>query len=222
MRREPSDYLARDYLEKAEGYFTNARHDYVAALPDDPDAAILELGCGAGATGALALREGKCATYVGIEMFEPMALEARRVLSEVHAGNVETMVLPYASGTFDALICSEVLEHLTDPAPVLRKLVTLLKPGGRVFASTPNIAHWRIVLDLVRGRFDYQERGAMDRTHLRWFTPRSLRAMFEDCGVQVDRLAPAGSTSRLRPWLTRLPLEHLRWLQIDLRGRRIA
>ena len=217
-----SDYLTRRYGEKRNDYFTNARRDYVAALPDNPKAAILELGCGAGGTGALALREGKCATYVGIEMFEPMALKAREVLSAVHVGNVETMTLPYAEGTFDALICSEVLEHLIDPAPTLRRLVTLLRPGGRVYASVPNITHWRIVLGLVRGRFDYEERGTMDRTHLRWFTRRSLRGMFEDCGVEVDRVAPPGSTSRLQPWLSRLPLEHMIWPQIDLRGHRVS
>jgi 2-polyprenyl-3-methyl-5-hydroxy-6-metoxy-1,4-benzoquinol methylase len=220
MSADANGYLTREYQDKAEGYFTNARADYVAALPDNPAAAILELGCGAGATGALALREGKCATYVGIEMFEPMALEAEVVLTAVHVGNVETMALPYEPGVFDALICSEVLEHLTDPAPVLRRLVSLLKPGGRVYASSPNIAHWRIVMELLRGRFDYEERGVMDRTHLRWFTPNSFRRLFEDCGVEVDRMAPPGSSYRFRPWLTGLPMEHLRWRQIDLRGHR--
>ena len=62
----------------------------------------------------------------------------------------------------------------------------------------------------------------MDRTHLRWFTPRSFMALFETCGVEVDHLAPIGSRSPLRPLLSRLPLEHLLWYQIDLRGRRAA
>ena len=208
------------YGEKADGYFSNARRDYVAALPDNPAAAILELGCGSGDTGALALRSGKAGTYVGIELFEPMAARAQAVLTTVHVGNVETLELPYTPATFDALICSEVLEHLTHPEATLERLVALLKPGGRVYASVPNLAHWRIVLGLLRGRFEYQERGAMDRTHLRWFTPHSFRVLFEACGVEVDHLAPIGSTSPLRPWLSRLPLEHLLWFQIDLRGRR--
>jgi SAM-dependent methyltransferase len=149
-----------------------------------------------------------------------MADLARRVLTDVHVGDVESLVLPYTEGTFDALVCSEVLEHLADPESTLRKLLALVKPGGRIYASVPNLAHWRIVLGLLRGRFDYQDRGPMDRTHLRWFTPRSFRALFERCGVEVDHLAPIGSRSRLRPLVSRLPLEHLLWYQIDLRGRR--
>lgn len=215
-----SEGLEALYLEKGEGYFAGARADYVAEMPANPTAAILELGCGAGGTGALALRQGKAGTYVGIEMFEPMALEARKVLTTVHVGNVEAMDLPYAPETFDALVCSEVLEHLADPEATLRKLVPLLKPGGRVYASVPNLAHWKIVLGLLLGRFDYQERGAMDRTHLRWFTPRSFRALFESCGVTVDHVAPIGSRSPLRALISRVPLEHLLWFQIDLRGRR--
>src|SRR5438105_6991627 len=190
-------------------------------MPSDRTAAILELGCGAGGTGALALQRGKAGTYVGIELVEPMAEQARGVLTTVHQGDVEAIELPYAPCTFDALVCSEVLEHLANPEATLKKLIALVKPGGRIYASVPNLAHWRIVLDLLRGRFDYQERGPMDRTHLRWFTPRSFRALFESCGVVVDHLAPVGSRSPLRPLLSRLPLEHLLWYQIDLRGRRV-
>jgi SAM-dependent methyltransferase len=140
----------------------------------------------------------------------------------VHVGDIETLDLPYPPETFDSLVCSEVLEHLASPEAVLGKLVPLLKPGGRVYASVPNLSHWRIMLDLLRGRFEYAERGPMDRTHLRWFTPRTFKALFEGCGVTVDHLAPIGSRSPLRPWLSRLPLEHMLWYQIDLRGRRTA
>ncbi|HEY2356578.1 MAG TPA: class I SAM-dependent methyltransferase [Phenylobacterium sp.] len=214
------NYLTGQYSQKEEGYFTTARYDYVSDLADDPQASILELGCGNGATGALALQQGKCAKYVGIEMFEPMALEARQVLSAVHIGNIETMDLPYPPHSFDVLICSEVLEHLTDPIPVVRKLVSLLKPGGTIYASVPNISHWKIVLALIGGRFDYQSEGAMDHTHLRWFTPRTFRRLFEDCGVSVDRLKPLGA-KRLTGLVSRMPLTHMLWWRIDLRGHRV-
>jgi len=215
-------YLGGDYATKREEYFTSARRDYVAALPADPGAAILELGCGNGATGALALSEGKCGTYVGIEMFEPAAADARKVLTEVHVGDVATLDLPYAPGTFDALICSEVIEHLVDPEPVLRKLIALLKPGGMIYASSPNVSHYRIVLNLVRGRFDYADFGAMDRTHLRWFTPRTYGALFEAAGaelISVRRLAPLRGVKKLMLGLLH-PVRHLFWYQIDVRARR--
>jgi 2-polyprenyl-3-methyl-5-hydroxy-6-metoxy-1,4-benzoquinol methylase len=218
-----TSYLADDYATKREDYFTAARADYVAELPADPGAAILELGCSNGATGMLALAQGKCATYVGIEMFEPAAADARKVLTAVHVGDVATLDLPYPPGTFDALICSEVLEHLVDPEPVLRKLVALLKPGGMVYASSPNVSHWRIIAGLIRGRFEYSDFGAMDTTHLRWFTPRSYRALFEAAGVEVTRvkrLAPVAGIKKLLLGLLGRRFGHLLWYQIDLRGRR--
>jgi 2-polyprenyl-3-methyl-5-hydroxy-6-metoxy-1,4-benzoquinol methylase len=223
MPNHADDYLNAGYLSKDLSYYGNARCDYVAVLPANPEAAILELGCGNGATGALALNEGKCARYIGIEMFEPMALQAKQVLTAVHVGNVETMELSYADGTFDALIMGEVLEHLVEPESVLRRLVAMVKPGGLVFASSPNIAHWRPIFGLILGRFEYQDRGLMDRTHLRWFTPTSFRRMFEEAGVAVDQLGPlvrASKPKRVLFGLLGRRLSHLSWSQMTLHGHR--
>lgn len=212
------------YEAKPQSYYTKPRADYVDLLPEDPNASILELGCGDGATGALALQNGKCGSYVGIEMFVPMAERARQVLTSVHVGNVENMELPYAAASFDALILSEVLEHLVDPQAVLNRLAVLLRPGALVFASSPNIAHWSNIKDLCLGRFEYTESGMMDRTHLRWFTPASFAAMFEAAGVKVDRVAPLNRLGR-RAKLLRLLLgrrfDAVWFYQINLHGHRI-
>lgn len=216
-------YLGVAYAAKDDSYFGGARADYVGILPPDPRARILELGCGDGATGALALREGKCSEYVGIEMFAPMARRAEERLTRVHAGNVDEIDLPYAPGYFDALIMSEVMEHLVDPDATLRRLVALVRPGGLIMASSPNVAHWRIVKALLVGRFDYTDAGPMDRTHLRWFTPRSYAAMFEGAGVTVDRVGPLGPLAgrqRLLGALLGPRLRHLLYYQISLVGRR--
>lgn len=221
--KERGTYLIESYAAKDPSYYGNPRSDYVAALPVNRDAAILELGCGNGATGLLALREGKCGRYVGIEMFEPMARRAEEVLTAVHVGNVETLSLPYEPGTFDALIMSEVLEHLVEPDVVLRRLVQLLKPGGRVFASSPSIAHWRPIWDLIQGRFDYQDKGLMDRTHLRWFTPTSFRRMFEEAGVTVDSLRPYVAVSKPKQFVFNLlgpRFAHLSISQMNVHGHR--
>lgn len=216
-------YLGTAYAAKDSSYFGGARADYVAILPADPDARILELGCGDGATGALALREGKCGEYVGIEMFAPMASRAEQRLTRVHVGNVDEIELPYPPGHFDALIMSEVMEHLVDPEATLRRLVALVKPGGSVMASSPNVSHWRIIKELVTGHFSYAEAGPMDRTHLRWFTPQSYAAMFEGAGVTVETVGPLGplaGKSRLIGALLGSRFRHLLYYQISLIGRR--
>jgi 2-polyprenyl-3-methyl-5-hydroxy-6-metoxy-1,4-benzoquinol methylase len=213
------DRYDRQYLEKPPEYFGEARFDFVGRLPVRPDASILELGCGAGATGASALSEHKCARYVGIELDERAAELARGRLSEVFVGNVERLKLPFAEQSFDALIMSEVLEHLLDPWTTVRDLAGFLKPGGLVMASVPNISHHRIVRDLLKGRFELRDFGIMDRTHLRWFTPQSFTGLFEQAGIQVDEWGPVNAPSwksGLFNSLTGGRLRHLTTQQINI------
>jgi SAM-dependent methyltransferase len=120
-------------------------------------------------------------------------------------GDIEVIDLPWSPATFDALIMSEVLEHLRDPWETLRKLQPLLKPGGRVFASSPNVANQRILRMLIDGRWRLDDSGPMDATHLQWFTPSTYAAMFATCSFVVDSVGPvvlrrgnSGSQQRLR------------------------
>jgi SAM-dependent methyltransferase len=211
------------YENKPAPYFQGAREDYVAELPDSESAQILELGCSEGGTGALALSKGKCARYVGIELDPAAAEKARPRLSEVLVGNIETMELPFEPETFDALILSEVLEHLVDPWEVVARLSRLLRPGGLVFASSPNVSHYKIIRELFRGRWELTEFGVMDRTHLRWFTPDSFAALFRGAGFEIEEVRPVaplkGKSKRYnRLTLGRFP--HLFMVQTSIRARK--
>lgn len=178
------------YAAKPASYFANARTDFIDLLPRDPSASILEIGCGTGATGALALAEGRCGRYVGVELFEGAAAEARQVLSEVITGNVEALELTWQAASFDAIILSEVLEHLVEPGAALSRLARFVRPGGLLLASSPNISHWRVIRELIMGRFNLTDRGVFDRTHLRWFTPDSFASMIEGAGFNVEHVGP--------------------------------
>ena len=209
------------YSAKEGEYFSNARRDYVSELPPETGTKILEIGCGGGATGALALQEKKCSVYCGVELSPSAAERARGKITQVVAGDVEKIELPWAPGTFDVLILSEVLEHLVDPWAVLKKLRPLIKSGGRVLASSPNVAHYKTLLMLFRGNWMLTDSGLMDRTHLRWFTPISYRELFESSGFQVDLVRTLTPLTRKRcvaNLLTLGRLEHLFIVQIDLRA----
>lgn len=224
LRRDSVDTeQVRAYTAKSEAYFAGVRHDFLALLPDRVDASVLEIGCGFGETGAAALAAGKCSTYAGVEMFPSAALAARRYLTEVIEGDVERIVLPWPEEHFDALLMSEVLEHLVDPWVVVQRVLPLLKHGALVVASSPNVAHFRIIVELVRGSWKLTDSGPMDRTHLRWFTPSSYRAMFEDAGVLVKSIGPnasPGLRSRFFNAITAGKLQHLTMRQIRLIGYR--
>ena len=148
---------------------------------------------------------------------------ARQVLSEVLVGDVERLALPWAPASFDALILSEVLEHLVDPWATLERLGRLVRPGGLLLASSPNIAHWKVIRELIAGRFDLADQGVFDRTHLRWFTPSTFRALAEGAGFTVGRVgpvAPPGPRARLVSRLSFGRLDHLFMTQISIEARK--
>jgi 2-polyprenyl-3-methyl-5-hydroxy-6-metoxy-1,4-benzoquinol methylase len=178
------------YTEKAEKYFAGLRRDIIDRLTVDTRRIILEIGCGDGSTGAYAKKTKKCGVYVGVELFSDAAHLAKKVIDEVHIANIENFELPFPDSHFDVLIASEVLEHLIDPWSVLRRLHAKMKIGGRAFASSPNIAHISTLRMLIDGRWDLDPSGRMDRTHFRWFTPRSYRDMFEQTGYEVLSVEP--------------------------------
>jgi len=211
------------YADKTAHYYSGARYDIVADLPANTNAAVLELGCGDGSTGALTFAANKAAYYCGIELNPDAAALARLRLTDVIEGDIATLDLGAHAARYDVLIASEVLEHLIDPWEALTKLVACLKPGGLVLASSPNIAHWRVVTQLIHGRFDHSESGVMDRSHLRWFTPQSYAALFDAAGLEVVRMGPITPPATRTRWLnavTRARFSHLFMTQIYLIARK--
>ena len=121
-------------------------------------------------------------------------IESDWALAEAGAAHCHTMVqanlnmaVPDLGGPFEAIVYGDVLEHLVDPLGVLVGLNRFLGAGGAVVVSIPNIAHLWVRLSLLAGRFDYGDRGILDRTHLRFFTERSLRALLREAGLRVER-----------------------------------
>jgi 2-polyprenyl-3-methyl-5-hydroxy-6-metoxy-1,4-benzoquinol methylase len=213
--------LQAAYATKPKRYFGGVREDYLCGLRRYGCRRVLEIGCGVGDLGAQALSGGDCEFYAGIELFDEAAGKAETRLSQVVGGDVESVSLPWKEKTFDALIMSEVLEHLRDPGDVLRRLRPLLVDGGRVFASSPNAAHHSVIRMLWRGEWNAADYGIMDRTHLRWFTPASYQEMFERAGFGVDRLESISELTLKQRLLCAALLgrrNHLFWGQINLQG----
>ena len=212
---------ALDYSEKQKSYFDGTRMAFVQELPKNPAARLLEVGCGNGRTASVMKAEGKCGWCCGIELCEEPAAEARTRLDQVIVGNIERLELDLAEKSFDILILSEVLEHLVDPGTVLQKLRRFLKPGAIILAGSPNVCHHSVVRMMLAGRWQYESKGIMDATHLRWFTAGTYRELFENNGYMVDHVGPANPFSRKARIANALllgRLHHLFYTQIFLRA----
>ena len=189
--------------EKPEGYYGQGRPDLVARLPR-PLGRVLDVGCGEGAAGQ-GLRAAGATWVSGVEVHPAAAERAAATLDEVVVGAVED-VLERLSGPFDTILAYDVLEHLRDPATVLRSLQAKAAPGARLHVSLPNARHWTLLRDLaVRGTFGYTDAGHRDETHVCWFTRSDAVALLESGGWQVQRVdhGPLHPVSRLGSRLTR-------------------
>lgn len=158
---------------------------------------VLDVGCGSGVHGAELTRiYGH--RVVGVDLSESSIRKAKARLAEAYVGDVTRPEL-YTfldDRKFDVILFSDVLEHLYDPLDVLTRHYQLLAPGGKVLISLPNIAIWNVRLELLAGRFEYQDTGTLDRTHIRFFTRRTFQRFVRDAGLNIQR-------SRVTPGILR-------------------
>src|SRR5688572_7655869 len=127
--------------------------------------------------------------------FEVTCLEANPVLAGRAQGKCAAVVIsdlnrevPRLDGVYDVMLYGDILEHLQAPLKVLTELNRNLAPGGMVLISVPNVAHLWMRMQLMAGRFEYAERGILDRTHLRFFTLKSFRQFVRDAGLKLEHI----------------------------------
>ncbi|PJI99187.1 GT2 family glycosyltransferase [Acidovorax sp. 69] len=136
---------------------------------------VLDLGCGSGALGQH-LSEAKGCTLDGVTLSEAEATHARPHYRRLVVDNLEScdLVATFADQRYDFIVCADVLEHLSRPEQVLEACRQLLLPGGKLLISVPNAGYSGLIAELLEGEFLYREEGLLDRTHLRFFTRKSL------------------------------------------------
>jgi 2-polyprenyl-3-methyl-5-hydroxy-6-metoxy-1,4-benzoquinol methylase len=168
-------------------YYKNPREDVMEFVPDQVRR-HLDVGCGAGAFGA-AIKQAKGAEVWGIEAVEEMAKVAEPQLDKVFAGDVFEILPSLPEGHFDLVSFNDVLEHLAWPDKALEMTKRVLAPDGQVLASIPNIRYWDAFLEIWKNKdFPYQDFGIFDRTHLRFYTEKSARRLFEEAGYQIVKM----------------------------------
>jgi len=169
---------------------------------------VLDVGCASGYL-AKELRLKKALVY-GVEVDPKMSLEAKKYCIKVVKRDIEKEEkLPFPEGFFDVIVLGDILEHLRRPDLVLKRLKKYLRSGGKMLVSIPNVARIEIRLGLLLGRFDYQESGILKKDHLRFFTLHSIRKMFDEAGLSIDKIDYTGLGSRIKIFPTLLAFQFL-------------
>lgn len=170
-----------------EDYHSLVRRQVLELVPTGPNK-VLDVGGGIGASAAHLKANGKAASATVVDLVGTTCLPE---VDHAYGGNLEDPALlrkiGSEQGLFDVVLCLDVLEHLTDPWATVDTLTELLRPGGVIVASIPNVRNYRLLVPLVfKGKFELADSGILDRTHLRWFVGDTARALMSRGDLSVD------------------------------------
>jgi glycosyltransferase involved in cell wall biosynthesis len=146
-----------------------------------PRGRVLDAGCFDGRFADLARRQGHHVT--GLDRVKHDGV-ADRVDAFVEA-DLNQPLGDAIQGEFDVVVAGDILEHVVEPHALLSDLVTKVAPGGEIMVSVPNFGHWYPRGRIALGRFDYDQRGPLDRGHIRFFTRDMIEELFRTCGLRV-------------------------------------
>lgn len=182
--------------EKPAGYYDGTRDDMLEYIPEGTKKS-LEFGCGTGGFSSLLKQKLNVETWA-IEINEKAAGEAASKLDNVIIGDAIESLTKVPDNYFDCIILFDIIEHLIDPYTLLRSLKTKLSDTGVVAASIPNIRYYRAFMQLViHGNWDYKDQGILDRTHLRFFTKKSIVKMFDSLDYNIIKMEGIHPTSSM-------------------------
>lgn len=163
--------------------YTGARRDLVALARRDPNT-VLDVGCSAGATGRELRRQFNVNSLYGIEVNKDFAASARQFYDAVFEIDLDTKLKLPVPQQVDMLLLGDVLEHTRSPDTVLNELLTYCTQDVQVLISLPNIQHVTAIANLIAGKWPQRDRGLFDRTHLRWFTRKSILQLLHTCQLK--------------------------------------
>lgn len=203
-----------------EAYYASERREMLPFIPKDA-ARFVELGCGAGAFGALLRKTRAEAHVVGVEIHSDAAREARDRLNEVIEQPVDVALKMIPDASVDCVVCNDILEHLVDPWGVLAQIRGILRPEGVIVSSIPNVRYFPVFREyFLGGDWRYEKWGVLDRTHLRFFTSTSIKRMFVEAGYADIRIE--GIFGQPLPWKAALLNRALRGRLDDMQFERFA
>jgi 2-polyprenyl-3-methyl-5-hydroxy-6-metoxy-1,4-benzoquinol methylase len=172
------------YTFKQDRYSSHSKIiSYIKALNNKNKLKILDVGCSRGFMGKS--MQDKNYEFYGIEYNKKDAKEAKKYCKEIKIMDLDWKKPEYPKNSFDIIIMADIIEHLKDSLGTVRYFSKFLKKDGIMILSTANVANIYIRLKLLFGNFDYENRGIMDKTHLRFFTLKTFRQLAKNTNLKI-------------------------------------
>jgi len=166
-------------------YSANINNHIYKIIPNNKK--ILDVGCNTGNLGEKLIKNKNCEVW-GIDYSKRVVGIAKKRLNKAIFFDIESYKIPFKNEKFDIIIFGDILEHLRYPEDILKKYSQLLNEDGLIIASIPNVASIKVRLKLLFGNWNYKLGGILDKTHLRFFTKKTIKELFENSGYKIIKM----------------------------------
>ena len=151
-------------------------------------AKVLDVGAGSGLLALVLAEARKDVTIDGIEPNSYAAQLAKGYYRHLHIGLAEDFIERIRDEDYDFIVPADVIEHTNDPLSFLSRLSSAMSEKGKIILTVPNVAFGTVRMNLLCGAFDYVDSGILERTHLRFFTLKTLRRLIDLAGMHIEKL----------------------------------
>jgi 2-polyprenyl-3-methyl-5-hydroxy-6-metoxy-1,4-benzoquinol methylase len=181
-------YANNDYSRKGDEYFGEDRLEMVSYIPRNTKR-LLDVGCSSGNFGkTLKIQDPEISVW-GIEPFEKAANIAAQKLDKVICTSFRPNIPELENQQFDCITFNDVLEHIVNPDEALSLCHPLLSDNGVLIASIPNVLFFPVMYNLLKKEdWQYEESGVLDKTHVKFYTKKSIARLFKTCGYEIIKL----------------------------------
>ena len=179
-----NSFLRSAIHNESVSYYRGTRKEVARFLPRRYSR-VLEIGCG---EGGFRNNFGEC-EYWGVEPVRVAARIAQNRLDKVLAGSYEQMFQQLPDGYFDLIVCNDVIEHMPNHDKFFQSIKQKMSENSCIVGSVPNVRYIGNLFKMIFAKdWEYEDQGVLDRTHLRFFTEKSLRRTLNEHGFVLDEL----------------------------------